>query len=333
MRYLTILLGVAAALAVAGCGDDEGGGTKSADEPVRIAVFLQVQANTYAQAQLKAVKDVARKLNAKVTAFDGNFDTAKQTRQLQDAITSGRYDALIISPNDGNALVPDIQNALAQDLAVACMLSPCGPEVDTLKPQIEGIAQAGTSFPNNGKAIAEGVVKACGDKNPCNVAYLPGVSDVPYEKARLDGFMNTLKSHSNIKVVARQDGQYLADPALKATQNILQGHSDLDVIASSGDQMIVGAEQALEGANLEGKVALVGNGASVLGVKAIKEGRWDSSAVYLPYTEGKVSAEYVIKKARGEENLKTSYNMDEYSSVGVVVTKENAGKFKPEWEG
>jgi ribose transport system substrate-binding protein len=334
MRHFTILLGVVAALAVAGCGgDDDGGGTKSKDEQVRLAVFLQSQANTYAQAQLNGVKDAAKRLNAKVTAFDGAFDTSKQTRQLQDAITSGRYDGLVISPNDGNALLPDIQNALAQDIQVSCMLSPCGPKLDTLEPQIEGTAQAGTSFPANGKAIAEGVVKACEGKDPCKVAYLPGVSDVPYEKARLDGFMDTLKPHPNIKVVARQDGQYLADPALKATQNILQGNSDLDVIASSGDQMIVGAEQALEGANLEGKVELVGNGASVLGVKAIKEGRWNSSAVYLPYTEGRVAAEYVIKKARGEENLKTSYNMDEYSSVGAVVTKANADKFKPEWQG
>lgn len=332
MRYFISLL-TAAALAAAGCGDDEEGGGSGGNEQLRIAVFLQSQANTYAKAQLDGAKDAARRLNAKVTAFDGAFDTSKQTRQVQDAIASGRYDGLVISANDGNALVPEIQNALAQEIEVACMLSPCGPKLDTLEPQVEGIAQAGTSFPANGQAIAKGVIGACEGKDPCKVAYLPGVSDVPYEKARLDGFMATLKPHPNIEVVARQDGQYLADPALKATQNIIQGNPDLDVISSSGDQMIVGAEQALKAANLEGKVALVGNGASRLGVAAIKEGRWDSSAVYLPYTEGKLATEYAIKKERGEKNLKTSYNTDDYSSVGTVVTKANAGKFKPEWQG
>jgi ribose transport system substrate-binding protein len=337
-------LGAAFALtAVAACGGDDGGGGGGGgdagggggQESVNVAVFLASAANTYGQAQLEGAQKAAQELGAEVTSFDAAFDTNKQIAQIQDATASGNFQAFAVSANDGNAVVPELENAAAQDIKVTCMLAPCGPDLTSLEPQTDGvIAHTGTSFPNNGRAIAELVVQACEGKDPCEVAYIPGLlRTAPYEKARLDGFRSVIDENAHIEIVAIQEGQYLADPALRVTQNILQANPGLDVIASSGDQMIVGAEEAVNDAGKQGEVVLVGNGASEIGVQAVKEGRWFGTAVYLPFSEGYEAAKIAIQAARGEEGLPTSVNTDELAEPATVINKENADQFEPEWAG
>jgi ribose transport system substrate-binding protein len=331
-----ILLTVILLLAACNSGDGEtDGAAADEDQPVTVAVFLASAANTYSQAQLEGAEDAAEELNATVEFFDGEFDSSKQFTQIQDAIQSGRFDAFVVSANDGNAMVPVIEEAIAADIKVACALAPCGDDLTTLEPQVENlVAHAGTTFPDNGAQIANLVVEACGDRDPCNVAYIPGLLEsAPYEVARLDGLESVLDEHDNIEVVATQEGGYLAEPALKVTEDLLQSRQDIHVIASSGDQMIVGAEQAVEDAGLTDQIALVGNGASRIGVKAIQEGRWYGSPVYMPYTEGKEATDRVIRAARGEDLEGEAINTDDFSSVGPVVTKENADEYEPEWEG
>ena len=130
--------------------------------PVSLAFFMASAANSYAQAQLEGVEEVAKRMNATVDTFDGQFDAQKQYSQLQDAIASGHYDGFIVSPNDGNALAPVIEEAIADGIVVGCVLAPCGPNFDTLEPQIEGqLIYAGIPFKQNGADIAEIVVQAC----------------------------------------------------------------------------------------------------------------------------------------------------------------------------
>ena len=95
-----------------------------------------------------------------------------------------------------------------------------------------------------------------------------------------------LKKFPNIKVVAEQEGKYLANTGRTAMQNMLQAHPDVNVAGSSGDQMTAGMEQAVKSAGLTGKVELIGNGASIPGVAAVRAGRWYATVANLPYTEG-----------------------------------------------
>lgn len=321
-------------LAAAGCGGDEestAGGGKRAD--VRLALFLASAANSYAQAHKNGVQDTARRLGATVKVFDGKFDSSAQFRQLQDAIASGRYDGFVVSANDGNALVPMIQDAIAKDIEVACVLAPCGPSFDSLDPQIEGqVAHVGKSFPDSGRQIGELIVKACANKKPCDVAYIPGLTNLPLEKARTDGVKEVVGRAPNVEMRVTQEGKYLAETALPVARDALQADSGLDVIASSGDQMIAGAEQAVDDAGRDGKVALIGGGGNAIAVKAIREGRWFGTSAYLPLTEGAKAAELVIKAARGEKNLPKVVDTDELSPTGGIVDRGNAGKFKPQFE-
>lgn len=310
--------------------------TPAADaEPVHLAVFLAAAANSYAQAQLEGIEEVIGEMNATIDVFDGKFDAQVQYTQLQDAIASGQYDGFIVSPNDGNALMPVIEEAIAEGIVVACILAPCGPSFDTLDPQIEGqLLYVGIPFKQNGADIGELVVQACEGNDNCQVAYIPGLPGLPLETARLEGFQSVVNEHDNIEVTVTSAGEYLAETALPVAQDVLQANPDIDVIASSGDQMIVGAEQAVDDAGLTGQVALIGNGGGQIAADAIAEGRWFGTAAAYPRSEGEISADYVIRAGRGEEIEPTGMGTVELSGgFGALVTQDNVEEYVAEWQG
>lgn len=305
---------------------------------VRIAVLLSSTANTYEQADLKGVRAAAAKFGGKVVkVFDANFDASKQSTQVEDAITAKQYDAFVILPQAGNVIVPQVKDAIKAGIKVVCLLSPCGSNQQSNARQIPGyVTTVGYQFAENGTDIARAIVAACGSLNPCKVAYEPGLLSFSTEKFRTDGITAYLKKHPNVKIVAQQEGKYLANTGRSAMENILQAHPDVNVAASSGDQMTLGMEQAVKSAGLTSKVKLIGNGASVPGVAAVAAGRWYATVANLPYTEGYLGAKYAIMAAKGTPLSKIPPFVDDlkYSKVGTtIITKANAKKFKAEWAG
>ena len=330
LLVLSLLIGMPFAPAIAQDG------TPDADaEPVHIAFFMAAAANSYAQAQLEGVQEVAEAMNATVDTFDGRFDAQVQYSQLQDAIASGQYAGFIVSPNDGNALMPVIEEAIAEGIVVACVLAPCGPSFDTLEPQVEGqLLYAGIPFKQNGADIGELVVQACEGKDPCQVAYMPGLPGLPLETARLEGFQGIVGQQEHIELTITSAGEYLAETALPVAQDVLQANPDIDVIASSGDQMIVGVEQAVEDAGLTGQVALIGNGGGQTAVDAVREGRWFGTAAAYPRSEGEIAADYVIRAVLGDEIEPIGLGTADLSDgFGALITQENADEFEAEWQG
>jgi ribose transport system substrate-binding protein len=337
-RWLPIFALVSAALLVMGAcnGDDEPAEPEAEGaEPIRAAVFLASAANTYWQAALEGVQEAADEAgNVEITQFDADFDTATQQSQLRDALVGEPFDVWFIGPNDGSALVAEIEEAVAAGVKVGCTLVPCGPDIQATEVQIEGVvAEASVPFFDNGRHLGELTVEACEGHDPCRVIWVPGLPELPLELARTEGLMSVLDEHENIEVIDTLGGGYLAEPALEVVQDTLVAQPDTNVIVSSGDQMIVGAERAVEAAGPEGDIALIGNGATTDGVQAIMEGRWFASAAYIPRTEAKLVAERLFAAARGEEIEGEWIDPLEIIGVDPLITQENADQFEPEFEG
>jgi ribose transport system substrate-binding protein len=333
MRRPRLVVLVVLALAAAVMSSQAATGSTNQQERVRIGVFLASAANTYWTAALEGVRDAAKKQgNVELTVFDGQFNTTKQVNQLRDALVSKRFDAWFIGPNDGGPLTPTIKRGIAQGVSVACTLVPCGPNIRNRKAQIPGVvAQIGIGFFENGKVLGQLTVRACGNTDPCKVVWLPGLPSLPLEKARTDGLYSVIRPKKNIEVVAVQAGGYLAAPALTATQNILQAHPDVNVIVSSGDQMIAGAYRAARAKGVEGDIRMFGNGCTFEAKRDILADKVYACAVYVPRTEARIAAEYLIRAARGAKLKNISVDPLKFSSIGAIGTKANIGRFKPEF--
>jgi ribose transport system substrate-binding protein len=302
---------------------------------VNVAHFIVAQANTHQQGMVKGAEAAAKELgDVRIRTFSAEFDPNKQVQQIQTAIGSGQYDALLIESVDGARVVPAVKQAAAKDLTVVCAFSVCGQDQAKFEKEMpEVAAQLGIDSGKLGSDAAPIVAEACAGKDPCNFVIMAGAPALVTEKWQLDELKAGLEEYPNVKLVATGEGGFLADPAYKSMKDILQAHRDVDVVFSPGDQMVVGVEQAIDEAGLKGKVALVGSGASVLGTKAIKEGRWYSSAVLRPYNDGYLGLQYAVKAARGEKVPPLTDTGATDLAPGGYITKENVDAWKPEWQG
>ena len=272
-------------------------------EPINVAFFGFAAANGFAQATWAGVQEAAAEMCATARFFDPNFDSATQVAQIQDAITSGEFQAFVIQSNDGNSVVPVVEEAIEAGIVVVGEFTPIGSDYDSIEPQVEGMTSyVGTSIVANGEGLAELGVMACTELavEPCQVAYLQGFRALPLDNARTEAVLAGLEAAENVEVVASPEGGYTQATGLAAAQDVVQANPDVDVIIGSS-QAILGAEQAVEDAGLTGQVALIGNGAPRQAVAAVKEGRWFAVWADAETSAGKEAASVAIRAARGEE--------------------------------
>jgi ribose transport system substrate-binding protein len=305
-----------------------------AAKPVRIAFFLGSLANSYQKAQLTGLQAGAKKYGGVVAkVYDSkDFTAPTQVTQLQDAITSKQFDAFVIAPNDGGAIAPTIKQAIAAGIKVACVSANCGPDPIATKNQIPGmVTTIALPYFKNGQMIASLIVKACAGKNPCNVVYMPGINTLPLETARNRGLDGVLKAHSNVKVVARQEGKYDLGTARSVMQNILTAHQNIDVAASAYDVMTNGIEQAIKAAGVKTPIKLIGSGGGAEAIAAIRAKRWFGTVAAVPQTEGSLAAKYVIAAVHGQKGIPGW--VDEYTLEpgGALVTPANVATFKAQY--
>ena len=300
---------------------------------INIAVFLASSANTYSEAELAGAQKIAAKYpNVKLTVFDAKFTTTVQVNQLRDALVSNKYQAWFIAPNDGGPLTATIKQAIAKGVKVGCAEVPCGPNIRDVNVQIPGqVIFSGVGFYPNGQLLGQGVVKACQGISACEVLWLPGLPTLPLEVARQQGLYSIIKPHRNMKVVAVAAGGYLAAPALTATLNVLRAHPNLNVVVSSGDQMIAGAFKAEQLAGKAGKISNIGNGCTFEAKQLILNGHESYCGVYLPQTEAEVVVQALINAVNGSKATGIYVNPLKYSPIGGLGTKANIAKFTPQF--
>jgi len=302
---------------------------------VRIALFVPVSGNTYEEARQKGAKDAAAKLNAEVTAFAGDYDSLKQINQIQDAIASKNFDALLIHPIDSNAVVPIVQDALKAGLVVVGADSPIGPNPDSLDPYPPGVvAFIGRTGKATGEWLGQAVIKACEGKDPCQVAYLIGMQNLTIDQVRYKNLEDTVKPYPNIKMVSFQEALYRKDKGYQVMQNVFQANPKINVVATSGDQMILGALQAAQEAGLK-DIAFIGNGASKEGCDALKAGQIYATIADIPYTQGQLLVETAVKAVRGDKSFATSVDLNKVSpplpKEGPVISKDSLAQFECQW--
>ena len=294
------------------------------DKHIDIGYFGFAKANSFAQAGFAGVSEYAAAHNASVTFLDSNFDGPTQVNQLQDAITSKRYQVVIIQANDGTAIAAPVKQALAAGIVVVVQFTPIGGKFDTIQPQIEGTINVIDPPTVNGQGLAKLALQACakvGKSSGCKVAYLQGFANYPLDTARTNAAVDALKSGGAGTVISNLVGGYTPDAGRTAMQNLLQSNPDVDVV--------IGSSQALEGATplaAGKKIQFVGNGGSTQAFKYIADGTWYATYDVPEKTEGSTAAEYGLAKARGG-NPPVATNTCDLTTFACLGTKDAlAGK-------
>jgi ribose transport system substrate-binding protein len=328
---------LAAALALAACGSSNDSSSSSSttkaasttNKPVRIAYLSFAVANSYDAPMLAAAQAIAKENNATIKVFDANNDPKKQFAQLQTATSSGDYDAIIVQPIFGTGLITGVQDAISGGKKVVNMDQILGKDLSTDQPQVDGLSGNVVFVPTEiGTKLGNLVKQACQDKSldPCKVGYLFDIKASALDVAIKKSF-DTAVAGSPVKVVAQGESFFTPAKGLAAAQNMLQAHSDLNLIVGS-DQGIEGAVQAIG----KKKVVLVGYGGSAAGIQGVAAGTWYGDVAQLPASEGRLAAQAAIKAVRSGAKAGGVNPVADLPAQGVV-TKDNADQFTAEWPG
>jgi len=321
------LLGVSVALGMAVVA-----GTAGAQEK-EVAYLSASSANTWLSASVVEMQKVADANGIKITEFDAQFDPAKQTSQMQDAIASGRYDGIILVSINGPGAIPDVKDAIAKGIQVVILNQVVGSDLTTSAPQVDGVAASVMAAPyRSGTRMGELTVKACEGVDPCEVVFIYGIKGIPLDDAIRQGVDDTIAGHANIKIVAEGEGKYLGpDGGIKAAQDILQINDSFDVMVGA-DQSMQGAAIVLADEGMTGKVKLIGLGGSEAALAGIASGAWFGGVYGAPADEGRLAMEAMVD-ALNTGNHQGGIDPLDGAPGNGLITQDNVGEFTAQWGG
>jgi ribose transport system substrate-binding protein len=331
--YHAALLGLMAAgtVAATGCGSSDESPTKASAattgaKPAKVA-FLTAAITDYTKAEIEGLKKAFEADGGSLTVMNSNFDPTKLQSQCNDAITSGRYNALIVSVFEPPAGVPCAKAAARADLPVVAADVPIGTDYNQLEPQVDGVVGGVyITAESNGAAGAKLVKQACGDINPCKV-----IAEVVTPTDQVTGqIVKDLKKDPQIKVVQVLATHY--DPAEVAKQlpDALAAHPDTNVFVAGADSQALAALPAVKSSGRDGKLIVLGQGGSRLGAEAIADGSLGGSVGSWPLKEAVAMAKMVQQTVNGQQvepNGISALTM----GTPLILTKANIAQFTPEW--
>ena len=247
-------------------------------EPWRQAMNDQIADAAKAHPELRVVFADAAQNNTKQVADVENF--------LQQGI-----DLLIISPNEAGPLTDVV--AKAYDKGVPVIL---------LDRRVNGNKYTMWIGANNkqiGKRAGQYVTN-WGKKNRpngCSVIEVRGLEGSSPAKERGDGFREGIKSNPKVKIIARQNADWLREKAIPVSQAMLQANANVDVVYAHNDPMAEAAYISAQNSRRDlDKMLFVGIDALPTpdgGIKSVMDGRMDVTYVYP--TGGQQAIDWAVK--------------------------------------
>lgn len=225
-----------------------------------IGLALSTQNNPF----FVELKDGAQKEAAAdgytLTVVDAQDDPAKQISSVEDLIQK-KVSVILLNPTDSSALAGAVKEANNAHIPVI-----------TLDRSVNGgdvVSHIASDNIAGGAEAAHYLIKALNNKG--NVIELQGVPGTSAARDRGQGFDDVIKT-SGLKIVATQPANFDRAQGLSVTENLLQGHPDVQAIFAQNDEMALGAVRALDGAK-RANVLVTGFDGTPDGLQAVKDGK------------------------------------------------------------
>ena len=246
----------AAALVLAACGGGAGNGAATTHV---IGVTLLTREQRFYQDLEAGLQAEAARKGYRLIITSGDFDLAKQQAQIENFVVQ-HVDAIIVSPVNSQGIGPAISRATAAHIPVV--------SADTKAADAQVLSAVASDNRAGGTLAGTFMARTLGDSGAVAVI---GQPETQTGLDRQQAFVDEVSRHPHMSVVAVLNGGGVRDRALKAADDILQGHPDLRGIFAINDETALGA---LAAARARGKTAaaftIVGYDATPEAVTAIK---------------------------------------------------------------
>ncbi|MBS4208159.1 substrate-binding domain-containing protein [Bacillus sp. FJAT-50079] len=267
--------------------ESSGGDSKTTG---KIGFSISTLNNPFFVSMADGAKAKAKELGIELKIVDAGNDTAKQSTDIEDLITSG-VDVLIVNPEDSAAVGPAIQSAIDKGIKVIAVDRTVeGATVDTY---------IGTDNVKAGEAVGEELLTIL--EEGTDIAILEGVPGASSAIDRHQGFLNSLKG--NVNIVASQTANYDRAEGMTVTENILQANPNIKAIVAANDEMALGAIEAIISSNKKPgeDIIVTGFDAGEDAINSVKKGTMLFTVEQQTVKMGELAVENALKMINGEE--------------------------------
>ena len=250
----------------------------AAQDNVRIALVVKALGIGFFEAAAKGAEEAAAELGNVEIIYTGPTDTTAEGQiEVINALIAQNVDAIAISANDTDALVPALKKAMDRGITVISWDS--------------GVAAEGRQLhlnPSSNPLIGNMIIKLAADHLPDGgqVALLSATTTSTNQNTWIDEMNKVMGNYPGIEVVATVYGDDLADKSYREATGLMQSYPDLDAIIAPTSVGIVAAAQAVVDAGKVGEVNVTGLGLPSEMAGAIESGASQSFAIWNPIDLG-----------------------------------------------
>lgn len=261
-------------------------------KPVRIALVVKALGIGFFDAAAKGAEEAAKELGDVEIIYTGPTKTTAEGQiEVINSLIAQKVDAIAISANDTDALVPTLKKAMDRGITVISWDS--------------GVAKDGREMhlnPSSSELIGNTIIKLAADNLPQggDVAILSATTTSTNQNTWIAEAKKVLPNYPGINIVATVYGDDLADKSYRETQGLLQTYPNLKAIIAPTSVGIVAAAQAVEDAGKVGQVNVTGLGLPSEMAGHVKSGASKSFAIWNPIDLGYSAATIAYHLVKGD---------------------------------
>lgn len=292
MPIRRIIVAAVCAALLAACGNS--GPAQPAR--TRVGIVAKSLGNGFFDAVRKGAEEAGRELDAEVIFVGPTTPTAEGQIETLNSLIAQRVDAIAVSANDPDALVPTLRKARDRGIKVLSYDS--------------AVAAPGRDAhlaPSSDELIGETVVAMAADLAPQGKGKFAVVSATPTstnQNSWLAQMRRALASHPGLEMVSVAYGDDVSDKSYREAVALLQQHPDLDVLVSISSVGIVAAARAVQDQGLAGKVKVTGLGLPSELAGYVQSGVVPRFAIWNPIDLGYSTMQVATRLARGADITK-----------------------------
>jgi rhamnose transport system substrate-binding protein len=290
MRMHGCLLALASLALLAAC---DRAPERKADGVTRIGLVAKSLGNGFFDAVHKGAEEAAQEIGGVEVIFTGpTTPTAEGQIEVINALVAQRVDAIAISANDPDALVPTLERAMRRGVKIVSFDS--------------AVAQAGRAVhlaPSSNELIGRTCLELAASAIPGRRGKIAIVSATPTSTNQNEWIVamrQALPEFPGLEIVAVAYGDDLADKSYRESVALVRRHEDLAAIIAPTSVGIVAAAKAVEDRGLAGRVHVTGLGLPSELAGHVKSGSVKSFAIWNPIDLGYAATQLAVRLARGE---------------------------------
>ncbi len=250
----------------------------AAAENVKVALVVKALGIGFFEAAAKGAEEAAKELGDVEVIYTGPTDTTAEGQiEVINSLIAQGVNAIAVSANDKDALVPTLKKAMERGITVISWDSGVAPEGRMMHLN-----------PSSNALIGNTIIKLAADHMPegGDVAILSASATATNQNIWIEEAKKVLPNYSGVNLVATVYGDDLADKSYREAQGLMATYPNLKAIIAPTTVGILASCQAVTDAGKIGQINVTGLGLPSEMAGCVESGATQSFAIWNPIDLG-----------------------------------------------